>query len=491
MPNTIPISQIVRVNPGVLAAAGNAVDLNGLILTPSAYAPVGEALLFAMPADVSDYFGPMSIEALMAAIYFSGYQNCTKTPGALYFTQYSEAAVPAWVRGASLAAMTLAELQAVNGPFSIDVDGVTQEADIDLSAATSFSDAAQVLSTDLALDVTYDALHQAFVVTDAVTGAASTIAAATGAAATALLMDAPSGATVSPGADPAAPGPFMDNLIANLTQNWALFTTTWEPDLADKTAFSQWASSTTYRFGYVGYDSDPQARVAGSTACWGYVLKSQNLDGSVALYGDATHAAFVLGFAASLDFSRLNGRTTLAFRTQAGLVPSVTNASDAAALKLNGYNWFGAYANATSQFNFAYPGSVSGEWAWLDSYLDQIWLNANLQLAMIQLLMAVGSLPYNAQGDAMIEAACLDPISAAVNFGAIRTGITLSDAQVAEIQNALGFDASPAIEAKGYYLDIQPATAAIRAARASPPMTLFYTDGGTIQQLTLASIAIV
>ncbi|WP_328822831.1 DUF3383 family protein [Paraburkholderia nemoris] len=69
--------------------------------------------------------------------------------------------------------------------------------------------------------------------------------------------------------------------------------------------------------------------------------------------------------------------------------------------------------------------------------------------------------------------------------------MALSDAEIAEIRNALGFDASPAIGAKGYYLDIQPATADIRAARASLPMTLYYTDGGSVQQLTLASIAIV
>ena len=141
-------------------------------------------------------------------------------------------------------------------------------------------------------------------------------------------------------------------------------------------------------------------------------------------------------------------------------------------------------------FNFMYPGSVSGEWVWLDSFLDQIWLNANLQLSMITLLTSVGSLPYNSQGYATIEAACMDPISSAVNFGAIRTGVSLSSAQVAEMQNALGFDVSATIEAKGYYLQIQPATAAIRIARASPSMTLFYTDGGSIQQLTLASIAV-
>ena len=307
----------------------------------------------------------------------------------------------------------------------------------------------------------------------------------------ALGLDSGSGATVSQGADASTPGPFMSDIIANLTQDWALFATTWEPPVADKTAFSQWTSSTHYRFGYVGADSDAQAKVAGSTECWGYALKKLQLDGSVPIFGTTEHAAFILGFAASLDFARLNGRSTLAFRTQAGLTPSVTNASDAIALRANGYNWFGAYANAKQQFNFTYPGSVSGQWAWLDSYLNQIWLNANLQLAMITLLMHVGSLPYNAAGYAMIEAACMDPINAALNFGAIRSGITLSAAEIAELQNMLGFDASAAIEAKGWYLQIQDASAAVRAARASPPMTLVYTDGESIQQLNLASICIV
>lgn len=490
MLNTIPISQIVRVNPGVLAAAGNALDLNGLILTASGEAPVGQAVQFALASDVADYFGADSIEAKMAAIYFAGYQNSTQTPGALLIAHYNAAPVPAWLRGTSRAAMPLSALRAIKGAFSVTIDGAAHTANVDLSAATSFSDAAQILSTDLALTVTFDAQHQAFVITDTVTGAASTLVAATGAAAVALGMDSGSGATVSPGADAATPAPFMASVIQNQTQNWALFTTAWEPPLADKLAFSQWASSTGYRFGYVGYDSDPQALVAGSTTCWGAVLKTDALDGSVPLFGAAVHAAFVLGFAASLDFTRLNGRTTLAFRTQAGLAPSVTNASAALALRSNGYNWFGAYANASQQFNFTYPGSVSGQWAWLDSYLDQIWLNANLQLAMIRLLMAIGSIPYNAQGNGLIEAACLDPIGAAIHFGAIRIGVTLAQAQIAEIRNALGFDASPSIEALGYYLSIQAASPAVRAARASPPMTLFYTDGGSVQQLTLASIAV-
>ena len=58
------------------------------------------------------------------------------------------------------------------------------------------------------------------------------------------------------------------------------------------------------------------------------------------------------------------------------------------------------------------------------------------------------------------------------------------------MRNALGRDASTTIFAKGYVLQIDPATASIRADRRSPSMTLFYADGGSIHRLNLASIAI-
>lgn len=49
----IPISVDVNVIPGVLEASGDAVDLNGLILTTSTYMPASTALKFTSAADVS------------------------------------------------------------------------------------------------------------------------------------------------------------------------------------------------------------------------------------------------------------------------------------------------------------------------------------------------------------------------------------------------------------------------------------------------------
>ena len=563
--STIPVSQIVQVNPGVLAAAGSAVNLNGLILTQSTYPAIGSVMSFATAAAVGAFFGLSSTEYSMASTYFASYTNSTKTPGMLYMAQYNEAQVAGYNRGGTLG-LTLAQLQALSGTLTIVVDGTSvTSSTINLSSATSFTNAATIIQagfTGLGATVSYDALHSCFTVTSSTVGAGcsftgtiatttltvtavasgtlqvgqvisgtgvttgtkitalvsgtggtgtytitpsqtvststamttsvSSVGYATGTLSGSLNLTAVAGATLSAGAAAATPGAFMSALVL-ITQNWACFTTTWESVLSEKEAFAAWTATNSPRYAYVCTDSDINALTAGSTVTFGSYLQTNSVSGVVPVWtgtDDFTHAAFVLGYAASLDFNRLNGRTTLAFRNQSGLIPAVTNANNASALQTNGYLFYGAWANATQTWNFMYAGAVSGQWTWFDTYLNQIWLNANLQLAMVTLLTSVGSVPYNQAGYGLIYAACQAPIQAAVNFGAIRTGVALSPAQVAQMQYALGKDVSSTITAQGWYLQITPATAATRIARASPSMTLFYADGQSVQSLTLASIEV-
>lgn len=488
----IPASQIVQVNPGVLAAAGSAIDLNGVILTNSPFPPIGSVVPFATAADVGAYFGLDSLEYESALVYFNGPDNATRLPGLLYFAQYPTAPVGAFLRGGALA-LSLADLKALTGTLTINSNGTpVTSSSINLTAATSFSNAATIIAaafTAPTFAVTYDAQHGAFLFTSNTTGITSTIDYATGTLADGLKLTQATGAVVSLGAAAATPAAAMSSIVA-LAANWAGFTTTWEPVLADKTAFSAWTSAQNDRYVYVGYDSDPNAKIAGNTATWGYAIAQAKDSGTIPVFGNLTHAVMVLSWMASLDFARTNGRTTLAFQKQAGLVASVTSASDASALIANGYNFYGSYATANSNFVFLYPGSLSGEWKWADSYVGQIWLNAQLQLALFTLLQSVGSIPYNAQGYALIDAAVMDVINAARDFGAIRTGVALSASQLAQIKAAVGADVSGALSSLGYYLQIKPATAGIRVDRSSPPMTLYYADGGSVQSLTLAAIEV-
>jgi hypothetical protein len=91
----------------------------------------------------------------------------------------------------------------------------------------------------------------------------------------------------------------------------------------------------------------------------------------------------------------------------------------------------------------------------------------------------------------MIEQALSTPIQQFVNFGGCAAGTTLSGAQIAEINAAAGgIDAATAVQNQGWYLQVLNGTAQVRAARSSPPINFWYSDGGSVQQINIASIEV-
>jgi hypothetical protein len=199
---------------------------------------------------------------------------------------------------------------------------------------------------------------------------------------------------------------------------------------------------------------------------------------------------FLGGGPAALFCGATTGPPTLAFRSQSGLAAEVTDATTANNLIANGYGFYGAYATAAQGFLFAYPGSISGLFLWADSYINQIWLNNQLQLALMTLLSNAKSIPYNTAGYSLIRAAMQDPINQALNFGAIRAGVTLSASQAAQINNAVGGQVAQVVQTQGWYVDIQNATPQVRAARGTPPIVFYYMDGQSVQKITLASVEV-
>lgn len=633
----------------------------GLFLTSNTRAPMGQVLAFANPTDIGTYFGASSTEQSLATIYFNGFDNSHKKPGSLLIAQYPQGSVAAYLRGGSVAALSLAQLQQISGTLNVTVDGYPRSvAALNLSSATSFSSAAGLIQTALnagaanpnvasvtgaiaagtstitgsiagnlltvtaigsgtivagttitgtgvaastmitgqisgttggigvytvnnnqvvaaaslsgtygtltvsavasgtlsvnqtiagtgvtagtqitqlgtgvgltgtyfvssnavvastaitaagsAVAVTYDSVSGGFVITSgALIGSASSIAYATGTTADPLNLRAADNAVISNGSAGLTPGAFLDSVKA-LTQNWATCMTLFDPDYGtgstQKQAFSAWVNGQNNQFGYVAWDTDATpTTIQPASSSFGQVLAAANTSGTFLQWApDSTQgpikAAFICGMVASIDFTQKNGRITIAFKSQTGLVADVTSQTIAHNLggdpqsigsKGNFYNFYGAYATRNQGFVFENRGFISGPFLWADSYFNQIWLNNALQLALMELLTSVYSIPYNSQGYALIEAACLDPISAALNFGAIRAGVTLSQSQIAQVNNAAGKSISDTIQAQGWYLQVLDAQPQVRAARASPPCTLWYMDGQSVQAITLASIEI-
>lgn len=624
---SIPASQLVSVQPGVVGTGGSPLSLNSILLTNETQIPIGTVQPFPTALSVANFFGATSPEALLANVYFNGFDGSNIKPGNLFLAQYPIAPVAAWVRGASVASMTLAQIQAilpgvvtgtigasftatgsgtnlttsaqtgvihigdviagvgvpvgttivsqtsgttgaagvyvtsvattasaaslaststilnvtavtsgalVNGQLltgtgvtsgtrivaqlaggtvggignytvsalqttagptitgspdmSVTVDGVVKSfATVNLSAATSQSSAAALLSTALSATVTYDSVRNAFQITSGTTGVASTMNYPTGAAATYLALSLATGAVTSQGAIAAVQATFM-NAITQLTQNWACFMTDWEPALADKMAFAAWSNAQNQRYAYVCWDSDITVTQSGNTTSFGPQVIAGNYNGVIPVYPAADKAAFICGMTASIDFTQRNGRITFAYKGQSGLNADVTDPTIAANLIANGYNFYGAYATANQAFTFLQSGSTPGVWKWIDAYINQIYLNSQFQLALMTLMSSSKSLPYNLAGYAMIAAACQDPINQALNFGSIRNGVALSVQQAASVNMAAGVPIDQSLTNQGYYLQVLPASAQVRGLRQSPPCTFWYTDGGSIQKINLASV---
>lgn len=492
---SIPASAIVQVLPNVIDAGGSGLDLVGLILTTSVRVPIGSVPRFATADDVAAYFGPISTEASLATTYFAGYDGSTIKPAGLLFAQFPTANVAAYLRGGRFG-LTLEQLKALSGVLTITINGTaTTSPTINLSSATSFSSAATIIQTGLAASnavVTYDTVTGSFVVTSATTGAASTIGFATGSLVDPLALSAAGGAVTSQGAVPMTPGAAMTALAAQV-QNFASFTTAFKPVAADMLAFAAWNDAQRGRYLYAMWDNSIVPTQFDDATSVGYQVRTGGLSGTAPIYdpnNGAAVAAFLMGAIASVNFRALEGRSTMAFRAGQGLNAGVTNQQIAANLIANGYNFYGSYATANDGFVFFYPGQVTGEFRWIDSYVNQIWMNAGFQLALLNLLVSVGSIPYNTDGYALIEATMADTINAAVDFGAIRQGIVLSQQQAASVNAAAGRVISGTLQERGWYALVMPADASTRAARGSPLVYFWYTDGQSVQRIVLSSVLV-
>lgn len=443
----------------------------------------------------SGTFTSAPTETRMAEVYFGGFEGSNTKPGALLFSRYAVAAAGAFLMGGAVN-LTLADVQAItSGSLSITIDGSAKTAaSIDLHTATSLTDAGKLIATALSLagtsTVTWNALTSSFMVTSGTTGASSTITVATGTLAATLGLTTATGAYLSQGCVAMTPAVAMADIIAS-TQNWASFGPAWEPTLADKEAFATWNSSQDSRYLFAVSDSDITAsQTPTSFTGFGAWVKANSIVGTVAVWNSIKLVAFVLGVGASIDFTEVGGRTTYKFKSSSLLTPNVTDLTTATNLNTNGYSFYGSYATAAQGFIFFSDGQISGPALWADSYVNAIWLNNAIQLAEMQLLTNRKAVPYDALGYNLITAAATDPITQGVQFGAITPGIPLSASQVAQVNAAAGVAIDSVLSTRGWYFQVLPATAQVRANRQSPPCTLWYMDGGSVQKLTINSVAV-
>lgn len=483
----IPYSDVIKVASGLIGAAGTPSANQALALSTDAALPFGQAVPFVNATDVSNFFGATSQEAILGAIYFKGHDNSFSKPGKLYFGRWATTAQSGFMRGGSLAAVTLTQAKAIAaGTLTITVDGVARtSASITYSAATSFSNLASLIQTAFTPAVllcTFDAQRNALVFTSPTTGATSNVSYATGTGATVLRIDsAANGAVISDGQAIPVVGTVL-NKLKEAAADWnTLLSVQVQPE-PTSVLMADWQAAQDNRFIFIAHSATPLTLAA--------TLGAASYNGVSVAYSAKT-AFMMAGSLASIDYTRTNGYTTLAHKTQSGLAPEVTDQATAATLEAAKISFYGQYGEGNNLTNRLMFGQCFGLWPYLDMYAAQVRLCNQIRLSGWALLGNLPSVPYGLEGDSYLMSVCNDPIGEAINHGTIEPGIEIDSVQKSTANALAGADIAQQLQSAGYVVRIQQATAQQRAQRVAGAITIIYQYGGSVHRMTVASVGVI
>lgn len=501
---SIPASRIVDVQPRVISAGSDNLEFNGLFLTDNELIST-DALVLEFPSvrTVGNYFGVASPEYAAAQTYFAGYFNKFSSPRAIFFARRINGLVAAWVRSGPNTT-TLEEFKEVtDGSIKIHIDGSDYTyTDIDLSAATSFSDVCDIIGTKIDEDpdgpsvyLNYSSLNGTFLMEsmmlseDSEVGYPANGDTGTGLA-TLMSFTEAQGAIHSSGSGPMTPTEQMQ-AITNKTENFVTFTTMYEAEYDEMLELAQW-SSTHYGWLYCPWTTDPNTVIQESTADPATRLRDANVDYVAITYGPLIYTTFLMGAIGSIAWLRTNGTITLAFKRQSGLSAYVLTEDQAAVLESKNCNYFGNFATRNAEIVFLYNGCLTNTqgFRWIDPYINSVWLNNRFQVALIDMLTTAGRVPHNERGYTQIIANLQDPITEALNNGAIETGVLLSESQKSEVMQEAGLDISNELYNEGVYIQVLESTAVERAGRVKENVNIWYCYGGAIHRIIVNSTAV-
>lgn len=499
---SIPASYIVDVTPRVISAGAAGIVINGLFLTTNTQLPTATVKEFISTTAVADYFGYESDEYNAAVTYFAGYINSFKKPASIKFARRINENVSAYLRGAkylgTLEALKLISDGALN--ISINSEAIELTA-IDFASVTSYSDAAlkiqsaiNTLKATASAVVTYNSISNAFEISTNLKGTASSIGFATAASGgtdlgVTLNLTASSGAVISAGLNAQTAAENMEQIVS-LDSNFVTYTHLYNADSDECIALGQWSNTKGVNYCFIPWSNEATALVDASTDDIASKMVAAGVINFAPVYNDYNIAAGVMGSFASIDWTRSNGVIDIAFKQVDGLTPTVTSESDASVLDSKFYSYYGKFATKNTQFDFIYKGLIVGDYANISTYINAIWLNESFKNAVLNGFSATGKISYNDTGYTLVRAWLSDPINQAVNNGVIQTGVVLSETQKAQIISEVGKDITAELTANGYYLQITDPGAAARAVGASPIITFYYTDGGVVKKLQIASTVI-
>lgn len=502
----INASYIVRINPRVSNPATETLEMNGVLLSKNASIPADNIVIsFYSAEDVGLYFGFDSEEYRGASVYFLGFENSSLKPNVLYVGRHVSTNVAPFIRGAEIDVDFPTFLAEGNGSLELVVNASTVEiADLDFSAATSFSEIAILLQgairvavadpdlpDNTALEqatVEFSPAFNAFTITGGMAGKDNTMTVTGGNLASRMGFSNP--AAQSQGVNARSAAETMA-AVTSASGGWVSFTTAFEATVQEAKDFATWSSQQNVTTLYANWTSDSDVADPQDTDNVVVELIDADVSATTTVFApNCELACFVMGAVGSIDYSGSQTVSTMAFRKAPGVGVTVSDSATATVLDSRNVNYYGDYATRNMRFRNFQTGRMYGSYGFIDPYINAIWLNNALQNTIMQGFERNNRVPYNEDGYTIVRGWVMGPVQQALTNGVIDTGLTLSEAQKAEIIREAKKDIIMDLQQLGFYIQVEDPGAAARAARQSPIVNLWYTYAGSVQKLTMGSIAV-
>lgn len=530
------IAKLIEVRSSVVAPASHTLSMSAVCMSNFYLFPQNKLLSFKNAKDVAELFGASSNEAKAAEIYFKGYDNSITKPKVLRFWKYSAVPQPAYLFSGSLPETTADIASITNGAIRFVINGTHIDvSNLDFSTVQSWFDVAHILNIGLSNasadigSLTYNKmLHSLEFITktagtQAAVGYCTDIPDASAGLrnpkkpagrpndGTALdrESDPPDGYGSTLENNPRTAGTSIVNILAlgegtahlfqgteaqspeenisALTAQENNFTTIiFSFDIPDNTAvdiaqYIHTLNTQEPQFVFLPYTSNVNNFTPNSQETLSFKL--QGLEGSSVVFGNYTDAALFAGIAACMDLDA--GQTiTLAFKTQTGKTAVDITDKQFDALISNKINFYAQYSAKANDYNITYPAAVNGQYNYLDSFYNAIWLSETVKNDFAQYLLTVGRIPYTPQGYSLIAAKMMQIANKGIANRIINANVALSDQQLDILKQLITQKDINSLYNNGFFFWVKdPAHLSDRIDRLSPDILFIYTYGGAVQKL--------
>ncbi|VFR32562.1 FIG00949206: hypothetical protein [plant metagenome] len=494
---SIKMTRYVRIISAVIGA--NAVaqrQLTGRRFTTDPRVPVGQIVAVG-PGGADDYFGAASPEAAFARQYFSYVSPAPASQAPeLQFAAFPNVARPGRVYGYPVTA-SLADFQAVSdGNLNIQVgENAYELTGVNLSAATSFTNVAQLITTAIATaataasgtaaTVTYSALAGAFMVESADSGpGAVVITPSSGPDLGALLGILGAQAINSPGS--AAMSPLEAFQAAeDITDSFGSASFGVDIALQDAIPVAEYVSGENVKYQMYWPVTSVTAQ-DWNAALIGTASNGLILNGTAGEHKEALPMAVM----AATDYERTNATINYMFR-QSGVTLTADVTSDQMADLYDGLrvNYYGQTASAGQRISFFQRGYLmGGATAPLDMsvHANEQWLKAYVTAQLMSLLLTTNKIPANNDGRGMVMAIIQGAVNKGLNNGTILVGKTLTELQKVAVGQLTNDPlAWHDVQDNGYWFDVQivQQTGESGVTEYTANYTLAYSKGDMIRRI--------